>query len=66
MSPNASNTMSRRTSSDVRRSLLAKSLELDGEAYAEQQRKQCQCLQLDGQRQDRFDGAVDRRKMKEA
>ena len=61
MSPNASNTTSRRTRSDVRRSLFGQPLELNGKACAEQQRKQRKCLQLDGQRQDGFDGAVDRR-----
>ena len=42
MSPNASNTTSRRTRSDVRRSLVRQPLELDGKACAEQQRKQRQ------------------------
>ena len=48
---------------EQRRAALAvrKPLELDGKACAEQQRKQRKRLQLDGQRQDRFDGAVDRR-----
>ena len=61
MSPNASNTTSRR--SEERRAALAlrKPLELDGKACAEQQRKQRKRLQIDGQHQDRFDGAVDRR-----
>ena len=38
-----------------------KPLELDGKADAEQQREQRECLQVDADRQDRFDGAVDRR-----
>jgi len=41
---------------------VRKPLELDGEACAEQQRKQRKRLQIDGQHQDRFDGAVDRRR----
>ena len=40
---------------------LGQPLELDGKACAEQQRKQRKRLQIDGQHQDGFDGAVDRR-----
>ena len=48
---------------EQRRAALAvrKPLELDGKACAEQQRKQRKRLQLDGQRQDRFDGIIERR-----
>ena len=61
MSPNASNTRAgARAAPFGARSWPA--AELDGKACAEQQRKQRKCLQIDGQHQGRFDGAVDRRR----